>query len=286
MPRPAAPVRVRAARDVPARGCARSVLKRALDSSLYRGVAVGSGGGSSSPRRSRPTTSRRPGVPRERIVVRGNGFPDPRRCRRAPAAPQRSSAIPDGAPVVLYVGRIAAGKGIEHLSRRRAGCETAHLVLAGPGRPPRHDGLVRAAQDAPRRAAACTSCRPTASRRSALYRQADVFVLAVRGRQLRHRRRRGRRGRDTRRRHRPRGIAGFFGEGEALVVAGRPARRSSTPIRQRARRRRELRAAACSRRRRRRAQANVVGSRRRAAGRDLPRGGLAHGREKLSTDGS
>ncbi|MER3410562.1 MAG: hypothetical protein C4306_10855, partial [Thermoleophilia bacterium] len=55
------------------------------------------------------------GVPAERVVVRGNGFPKP------PAEPPRGGGlrrdlgVPEGAPLVLYVGRIAAGKGIELL---------------------------------------------------------------------------------------------------------------------------------------------------------------------------
>ena len=40
--------------------------------------------------------------------------------------------IPDGAALVLYVGRIAAGKGIEHLLAVADELTEAHIVLAGP----------------------------------------------------------------------------------------------------------------------------------------------------------
>ena len=40
--------------------------------------------------------------------------------------------MPEGAPVVLYVGRIAAEKGIEHLVEAARRMPEAHVVLVGP----------------------------------------------------------------------------------------------------------------------------------------------------------
>ena len=69
------------------------------------------------------------GIPDERIVVRGLGFPDP---AAMPRGHRASSGERSGStrttPLVLSVGRIAAGKGIEHLveaARRRIPAATS-----------------------------------------------------------------------------------------------------------------------------------------------------------------
>ena len=43
--------------------------------------------------------------------------------------------IPAHAPLILYVGRIAAGKGIEHLLEAARQIPDAHVVVAGPNDP-------------------------------------------------------------------------------------------------------------------------------------------------------
>jgi glycosyltransferase involved in cell wall biosynthesis len=69
-----------------------------------------------------------PGV----IVVRPNGFPDP-----AEPAVQRGDVrarlgIPADHPLVVYVGRVSAGKGLEYLAGSLASLPEAHLVVMGP----------------------------------------------------------------------------------------------------------------------------------------------------------
>src|SRR5207249_1577457 len=100
------------------------LLKRALDASLYRGVARGAAAVAVASERERDAVVAC-GVDPSRVRVRGNGFPEPEsqvaqshmanEGAVASGALRTELAIPDGAPLVLYVGRIAAGKGIEHL---------------------------------------------------------------------------------------------------------------------------------------------------------------------------
>jgi glycosyltransferase involved in cell wall biosynthesis len=182
------------------------LLKRLLDATLYRGVA----------RRAAAVVVASAheadavvacGVPAEKVHVRGNGFP-------APAAEASNSdlrqrlGIPEGAPVILYVGRIAAGKGIEHLVEAARLIPEAHVVVAGPD--DRHGVSTSGARvhrlpmtdDPPR----------------ALYPQADVFVLASAGESF------GMVAAEAAAAGTPVivsdrcGIAGFFEDGEALVV--------------------------------------------------------------------
>ena len=81
--------------------------------------------------------------------------------------------IPDGAPIVLYVGRIAAGKGIEHLVAALQELPEAHLVLVGPD--DRH-GVAEGLGGERVHVVGPTDGPPLA-----LYRLADVFVLPSAG---------------------------------------------------------------------------------------------------------
>ena len=58
--------------------------------------------------------------------------------------------IPKAAPIALYAGRIASGKGIDHLLAAARELTDMHLVLVGPD--DRHGTIdqVRAADDRPR----------------------------------------------------------------------------------------------------------------------------------------
>ena len=143
-------------------------LKRALDSTLYRGVASGAVAVAVSSSLERDDVAASGVVAPERIHVRGNGFPEP---YDVPAADRAALGIPDGAPVLLYVGRIAAGKGIEHLVAALQELPEAHLVLIGPD--DRHG--VAAAGD---RVHVLT---PTDGPPLAYYRLADVLVLPSAG---------------------------------------------------------------------------------------------------------
>jgi glycosyltransferase involved in cell wall biosynthesis len=143
-------------------------LKRALDSTLYRGVASGAAVVAVSSDLEADDVAAG-GIPRERIHVRGNGFPEP---YDMPPAERVALGIPEVAPVLLYVGRIAAGKGIEHLVAALQELPEAHLVLVGPDDRHGVTGLdgdrvhVVGATDGP----------PLA-----YYRLADVFVLPSAG---------------------------------------------------------------------------------------------------------
>lgn len=151
-------------------------LKRVVDATLTRGVA----GGArlvivSSPDEREDVVSG--GVDPARVRIRGNGFPEP----PPPGGDPLAGTVPAGAPVVLYVGRLAAEKGIEFLLEAARRLPAAHVVLAGPD--DRH-GTVRAIEAA--RADPAVRDRvhllpPTPGPPFDLYRRADVFVLASGG---------------------------------------------------------------------------------------------------------
>ncbi len=155
-------------------------LKRALDATLYRGVTAGAALVVVSSRRERDEVVGR-GVPTERVVVRGNGFPEP------PAEPptrgglRRDLGIPEKAPLVLYVGRIAAGKGIELLLAALRELPEAHLVLAGPD--DRHGAIerVRTAQRDPATRGRVHVLGTSEEPPVRLYQEADVLALVSEG---------------------------------------------------------------------------------------------------------
>jgi len=183
-------------------------LKRLLDRTLYRGVARGAAAVVVASERERDDVVAH-GVPPEKVVVRGNGFPDPdERPGSDPDGVRPRLGIPTDAPIVLYVGRIAAGKGIDHLLAALHVLPDAHLVVAGPddrhGVAPAGERVhVLPVSDAPPRH---------------LYPQADVFVLASEGESF------GMVAAEAAAAGTPVivsdrcGIAGFFQDGEALVV--------------------------------------------------------------------
>jgi glycosyltransferase involved in cell wall biosynthesis len=153
------------------------LLKRAFDATLTRGVASGARLVivSSAKERDDVVAS---GVDPERIRVRANAFPEP----PPPGdADPLHGVVPEGAPVVLYVGRIAAEKGVEHLVEAARTLPDVHVVLVGPD--DRHGTLdaVRAAQSDPRTAGRVHLLPPTPGPPFDLYRRADVFVLASGG---------------------------------------------------------------------------------------------------------
>ncbi len=158
------------------------------------------------------------GVRRDRVVVRGLGFPDPDHLPRATGELRRSLDIGLDEPLLLYVGRIADGKGIDHLleaGRRRT---EAHVVLIGPD--DRHGtmGLVERARLDPATAGRIHVLPPTTGPPLAQYREATVFVLASAGDSF------GIVAAEAAAAGTPVvvtdrcGVAGFFRDGEALVV--------------------------------------------------------------------
>jgi glycosyltransferase involved in cell wall biosynthesis len=185
------------------------LLKRALDASLYRGVARGAAAVVVASERERDDVLAC-GVAAEKVHVRGNGFPEPdtERLGSDPVGVRPRLGIPDQAPLVLYVGRIASGKGIDHLLAAMRELPDAHLIIAGP------DDRHGVSTDGDRIHTLPMSEEPPRH----LYPQADVFVLASAGESF------GMVAAEAAAAGTPVivsdrcGIAGFFEEGEALVV--------------------------------------------------------------------
>jgi glycosyltransferase involved in cell wall biosynthesis len=183
-------------------------LKRVLDSTLYRGVARGAAAVVVASERERDGVVAC-GVPAQKVVVRGNGFPEPEEMLGSdPFGVRPRLGIPEEAPLLLYVGRIAAGKGIDHLLAAVRELPDAHLVLSGP------DDRHGIATDGERVHALPMSDEPPRQ----LYPQADVFVLASEGESF------GMVAAEAAAAGTPViisdrcGIASFFRDGEALVV--------------------------------------------------------------------
>lgn len=188
-------------------------LKRGLDATLYRGVARGAGAVVVSSEREAGHV-RAGGVAADRVHVRGNGFPDPESMPQGRGVLRGELEIPETAPIVLYVGRIASGKGIEHLLALARELTDVHLVLVGPD--DRHGAIdaVRAAQASGR----VHTLGATAGPPLHLYPEADVLCLPSAGESF------GMAAAEAAAAGTPVvitdqcGIAGFFREGEAIIV--------------------------------------------------------------------
>jgi glycosyltransferase involved in cell wall biosynthesis len=152
-------------------------LKRVLDETAFRFV----------PRRAAAVvaTSGRErddvlagGVPASNVEVRPNGFPKVAAASGGDALRARLG-IGD-APLALYVGRIAAGKGIEFLLDAARALPDLHAVLAGPDDGHGTARLVRAAEtaDGTRGRVHWLGIH---ERPAELYGAADVVVLASEG---------------------------------------------------------------------------------------------------------
>jgi glycosyltransferase involved in cell wall biosynthesis len=182
------------------------VLKRALDATLYRGVARGAAAVVVASERERDDVVAC-GLAPEKVHVRGNGFPEPGSAGRNGDV-RTQLGIPAAAPLLLYVGRIAAGKGIDHLLAAVRELPEAHLLIAGP------DDRHGVSTEAERVHTLPMSEEPPRH----LYPQADVFVLASEGESF------GMVAAEAAAAGTPVivsdrcGIAGFFEDGEALVV--------------------------------------------------------------------
>jgi glycosyltransferase involved in cell wall biosynthesis len=106
------------------------LLKRALDATAFRGVMPGAtllvAASEVEAREYRGA-----GLPDERIVVRPHGFPDVEREETTRGLRERVG-LAESARVVLNVGRIAHGKGLELLVRITTQLPDAHVVIVGP----------------------------------------------------------------------------------------------------------------------------------------------------------
>lgn len=199
------------------------LLKRFVDASLARGVleraalvlVVSEGEADDVAAR---------GVPRERIVVRGLGFPDPASIPPPDGTLRASIGVGADEPLALSVGRIASGKGIEHLVAAARELPGLHVALVGPD--DRH-GAMTVLDDArrdPLLSGRIHALPPTDGPPLGLYGEADVFVLGSDGDSF------GLVAAEAAAAGTPVvvtdrcGIATFFDEGEALVV---PARRDA-----------------------------------------------------------
>jgi len=197
-------------------------LKRALDASLYRGV-VGGAAAVLAVSEIEARDAYEVGVAPERVVVRGNGFPDPASLPAADGSLRSGLGLGADVPVVLYVGRIAAGKGIEHLLEAVRSVPAAHAVLLGPDDGHGTMTHVRAAQADPATRGRVHVLPPTVEPPLRAYGEADVFVLASSGESF------GMAAAEAAAAGTPVivtdrcGVATLFDEGEALVV---PARRA------------------------------------------------------------
>jgi len=189
------------------------LLKRALDGTLYRGVAHGAAAVVVASERERDAVIAC-GVSPSKVSVRGNGFPEPEAADRNGDLRARLG-IPAQAQIILYVGRIAAGKGIEHLLETARRIPETHLVIAGPDDRHGTSALVR---DAQRTTGRIHLLPVTDEPPHDLYPQADVFVLPSAGESF------GIVAAEAAAAGTPVivsdrcGIAGFFRDGEALVV--------------------------------------------------------------------
>lgn len=193
------------------------LLKRVLDGTLYRGVARGAAAVVVASPRERDAVIAC-GVDPGKVHVRGNGFPDPGDSGSANGALRTQLRIPAEAPLILYVGRIAAGKGIEHLIEAARQIPEAHLVVAGPDDRHGASALLQQAQSAAATAGRVHTLPVTEEPPRDLYPQADVFVLASAGESF------GMVAAEAAAAGTPVvvsdrcGIAGFFEDGEALIV--------------------------------------------------------------------
>jgi glycosyltransferase involved in cell wall biosynthesis len=183
-------------------------LKRLLDSTLYRGVATGASAIVVVSGRERDDVIAR-GLAGEKVRVRGNGFPEPPPPGEDDV--RRKIGVPLGAPLVLYVGRVAAGKGLEHLAAAARDLDDVHVVVLGPD--DRH-GAAAILNGADRVHVLPATDSPPFD----LYRAADVFVLPSAGESF------GMVAAEAAAVGTPVvvtnrcGVAGFFRDGEALVV--------------------------------------------------------------------
>jgi glycosyltransferase involved in cell wall biosynthesis len=104
-------------------------LKRVLDATVYRGVATGArvAIATSGVERQELLDG---GVQAERIAVRPNGFPEP--VEPSPGRLRALAAVDADARLVLSVGRVARGKGLELVVEALPELPGAHFAIVGP----------------------------------------------------------------------------------------------------------------------------------------------------------
>lgn len=150
-------------------------LKRILDRSVFRPIVTGAAAivATSEIERAAIVAA---GAPAERVVVRGNGFPSPPDVHE-PGRLRREAGVPEADQLVLYVGRIAAGKGIEWLLAAAEQLPLAHFVFVGPDD---GHGVAERLHEAASRNPRLHVLGPRDDA-LALYADADLFVLPSEG---------------------------------------------------------------------------------------------------------
>ena len=150
-------------------------FKRVFDATVARGVASGAAAIVATSRFEQGEIVAAGGDPAN-VVIRGNGFPAPEDF--PPATGRLRRELGTDGPIVLYVGRIAGGKGIDLLLDAVRALPDVHLVLAGPDDAHGVMADVRRAQATGR----VHVLNPGGETRPfELYREADAFVLASEG---------------------------------------------------------------------------------------------------------
>ena len=153
-------------------------LKRAFDAAVGRPVARAAEAVIAASRRERDDIVAC-GVPAGRVLVRGNGFPE---LDAVGSDDVRSRlGIPADAPIALYVGRIADGKGIEELVEAARRSAALHVVVVGSDDRHAASARLRAAVTEPGTAGRLHVLPPTPGPPVDLYRAADMLVRASAG---------------------------------------------------------------------------------------------------------
>lgn len=154
--------------------------KQLLDATLFRPVVRGATLLVAASGRERDEYLRS-GIGTGRVVVRPNGFPAVAHDVAEEAGIRERLGLPAQAPLVLGVGRLAEGKGLDLLVEAMPQLPEAHLVLVGPddghGTPGRLEALAHARGVVGR--VHLVGTQPAAILRQ-LYAAATVLVLASR----------------------------------------------------------------------------------------------------------
>jgi glycosyltransferase involved in cell wall biosynthesis len=153
-------------------------LKRALDRSVYRPVLDGARLLVAASSRER-TDYLDAGLVADRIVLRPIGFPVPAPAPARPGALRERLGLDPAVPLLLSVGRVAPGKGIDLLVRALTRLEGTHLAIVGPDDRGTTGDLEQLAQKLGLSDRVHTlGPWPTSLPLLELYGDADVFALA------------------------------------------------------------------------------------------------------------
>jgi glycosyltransferase involved in cell wall biosynthesis len=152
-------------------------LKRAVDGSVYRPVLDGARllVAASSRERNDYLDA---GVDEQRIALRPIGFPAPGPRPARPGALRKRLGLDGAVPLLLSVGRVAPGKGIDLLVRALPGLERTHLAIVGPDDRGTTGELARLAQSlAVGDRVHAVGAWPASLPLLEIYPDADVFAL-------------------------------------------------------------------------------------------------------------